>query len=279
MNNKTHSQNIIVKTILISFTMIFLAVFLVLPLITIFQEAFKDGFDLYFKAIIHDDALSAIKLSLTAVSISLLLNLIFGIALAWLITKYNFRGKGLLLTILDIPFTISPVISGMMFILFLGINSYLGELLGEYGIKIIFATPGIVLATMFVTFPYIARELIPQMEDLGKDEEEAARLLGAKGWRILFSITLPNIKWSLFYAIILCNARAMGEFGAVSVVSGHIRGLTNTMPLHIEILYNEYNTTAAFAISTLLTFLALITLILKAFLEWHNKKIVQLHGN
>jgi sulfate/thiosulfate transport system permease protein len=269
--NKDESK--IVKIFLIVIAILFLGVFLLLPLFTVFHQAFNKGLEYYFSSVSDPVAWAAIKLSLISTVIALVLNLIFGIAIAWSLTKYKYSGKGIFVTLLDLPFTISPVISGMMFILLLGINSYLGDFFNSQNIQIIFAIPGIVIATTFVTFPYIARELIPQMKEMGNEEEEAARLMGAGGWRIFFRITLPNIKWSLFYGIILCSARAMGEFGAVSVVSGHIRGLTNTIPLHIEILYNEYNFTAAFAVASLLTLLALVTLILKSIIEWNfNKK-------
>jgi sulfate transport system permease protein len=266
------TESFLVKCILISIAIVFLTLFLLLPLFTVFHEAFSSGIKFYFSSINEIETLNTIKLSLIASSVSVLLNTIFGISAAWAVTRYTFKGKNILLTMLDIPFTISPVISGMMFVLLLGSQSLIGGFLSENGIDLIFAAPGIVIATLFVTFPYIARELIPQMIELGKEEEEAALLLGAKGFKIFFKITLPNIKWSLMYGIILCNARAIGEFGAVSVVSGHIRGLTNTMPLHIEILYNEYNFTAAFAVSSLLTFLALLTLIIKSFLEWKMER-------
>lgn len=269
-------DSIAAKIILIAVSIIFLTVFLLLPLYTVFQQAFSEGISVYISSLTNEDSLSAIKLSLTAAFISVTINLLFAVSISWVITKFTFRGKSFLLTLLDIPFTISPVISGMMFVLFLGSQSFLGNLFKQINVDIIFAVPGIVLVTMFVTFPYIARELIPQMFELGKEEEEAARMLGAGGLKIFFKITLPNIKWSLFYGLILCNARAMGEFGAVSVVSGHIRNLTNTMPLHIEILYNEYNFSASFAVASLLTLLALFTLILKIIIEWINKRKVKM---
>jgi len=256
-----------VKWILSAAAIIFLSAFLVLPLIVIFSEAFHFGINAYFDSITNSEALSAIKLTLTAALFSITFNLIFSISAAWAITKFEFRGKNLILTILDLPLTISPVISGMTFVLLFGSQSFWGPILAGMGIKVIFAVPGIILATTFVTLPYIVRELIPHMKELGKEEEEAALSLGANGWQIFFKVTLPNIKWSLLYGIILCNARAMGEFGAVSVVSGHIRGYTNTLPLHIEILYNEYNFAGAFAISTLLTLLAIITLFIKTFIS------------
>ena len=261
-----------VRVLLTGLTMLFVGVFLLLPLFTVFQHAFEKGIDIYFDSLASPESLSAIKLSIIATLSALVINLVFALAIGWAVTRFSFRGKGVLLTVLDIPFTISPVISGMMYVMFLGAHSLFGGYLQSIGINIIFAVPGIVLATMFVTFPYIAREIIPQMQELGKEEEEAARLLGAGGLKIFFKITLPNIKWSLFYGLILCSARAIGEFGAVSVVSGHIRGVTNTIPLHIEILYNEYNFTAAFAVASLLTFFTLITLVLKSIIEYVTEK-------
>ncbi len=266
--NIKHQSSPIVKIVFITIALLFILLFLIMPLVIVFKEAFANGYNLYIKSIIEPAALSAIKLSLIAAVISLILNTFFGICFAWAVTRFNFKGKGLLLTLLDLPFTISPVISGMMFVMFLGAGSILGSLFNNLGIEIIFAAPGVVIATAFVTFPYIARELIPQMLESGIEEEEAAKLLGASGFKIFYRITLPNIKWSLFYGLVLCNARAIGEFGAVSVVSGHIRGLTNTIPLHIEILYNEYNFSAAFAVASILTLLALITLILKNVIQW-----------
>lgn len=251
--------------ILISIT--FLLLVLILPLILIFSEAFSSGISIFMKAVTDTDALSAIKLTLLVTLIVVPLNLFFGIAAAWSITKFDFRGKSLLVTLIDLPFAVSPVIAGLIFILIYGNRGWLGPWLMANDIQVIFAIPGIVLATLFVTFPFVARELIPMMQSQGKDEEEAARVLGANGWQILFRITLPNIKWALIYGSILCSARALGEFGAVSVVSGHIRGQTNTMPLHVEILYNEYNFTAAFAIASLLACLSLITLLVKSLAE------------
>jgi sulfate transport system permease protein len=252
-----------VSWILTITAILFLIIFLVMPLIVIFNEALWKGISNYIDNISDSETVTAIKLTLVTTGISLLLNLVFGLAAAWAITKFDFWGKNFILTVLDLPLTISPVISGMVFVLLLGSHSFWGTLLNQFGIKVIFAIPGIILATAFVTLPYIVRELIPQMQEQGRDEEEAALSLGANGWQIFFKVTLPNIKWGLLYGLILCNARAMGEFGAVSVVSGHIRGYTNTMTLHIEILYNEYNFAGAFAVSTLLTLLALITLLLK----------------
>jgi|SRR5690554_3262653 len=252
-----------VRWVLTFIAISFLILFLVLPLAVIFKEAFAQGINFYLNSISEPEALNAIKLSLITAGSSIILNLIFGVCAAWAITKFDFKGKNFILTILDLPLTTSPVISGMMFILLFGAHSLIGSFLNQFEIKIIFAIPGLILATTFVTMPYIVRELIPQMNEMGREEEEAAYSLGANGWQIFFKVTLPNIKWSLFYGLVLCNARAMGEFGAVSVVSGHIRGYTNTLPLHIEILYNEYNFSAAFAVATLLTVLALVTLILK----------------
>ena len=256
-----------VRWSLISVALIFLTLFLFIPLISVFYEAFKKGSDVYFAAITDPDAVSAIKLTLTVAAIAVPLNLVFGVAAAWAIAKFEFRGKNLLITLIDLPFSVSPVVSGLIYVLVFGLQGWFGPWLAEHDIKIIFALPGIVLATIFVTVPFVARELIPLMQAQGREEEEAALTLGASGWQMFARVTLPNIKWSLLYGVILCNARAMGEFGAVSVVSGHIRGLTNTMPLHIEILYNEYNAVAAFSVASLLTLLALVTLIAKTVIE------------
>ena len=245
----------------------FLTLFLFVPLATVFYEALKKGWDVYLAAVTDPDAASAVKLTLVAAAISLPLNLVFGVAAAWAIAKFEFRGKSLLLTLIDLPFSVSPVIAGLIFVLLFGLQGWFGEWLQEKDIKIIFAVPGIVLATLFVTFPFIARELIPLMQAQGREQEEAAVVLGASGWQVFWRVTLPNIKWALLYGVILSNARAMGEFGAVSVVSGHIRGLTNTVPLHIEILYNEYQFAAAFAVASLLASLALVTLVLKYLVE------------
>lgn len=245
----------------------FLAIVVILPLITVFYEAFRKGADAFFEAFQEPDAIAAIRLTLTVAAIAVPLNLVFGVAAAWAIAKFDFRGKTFLVTLIDLPFSISPVISGLVYVLLFGAQSYLGPILKSQGIQIIFALPGIVLATVFVTFPFIARELIPLMQEQGTGDEEAALSLGATGWQTFWYVTLPNVKWGLLYGVLLCNARAMGEFGAVSVVSGHVRGLTETMPLHIEILYNEYNFAAAFAIATLLALLALVTLALKTLLE------------
>ena len=256
-----------VRRVLIGVALAFLAVFLFVPLVAVFVEALKKGLDVYLAAITEPDALSAIKLTLIAAGISVPLNLVFGVAAAWAIAKFDFRGKNLLLTLIDLPFSVSPVIAGLVFVLVFGLQGWFGEWLRDHDLKIIFALPGIVIATIFITFPFIARELIPLMQAQGIEQEEAARVLGAGGWQIFRRITLPNIKWALLYGVILCNARAMGEFGAVSVVSGHIRGQTNTMPLHIEILYNEYQFAAAFAVASLLAGLALVTLALKYIVE------------
>ncbi|MBN9134308.1 MAG: sulfate ABC transporter permease subunit CysW [Nitrosospira multiformis] len=256
-----------VRRFLIGLALAFLTLFLFLPLISVFYEALRKGWDVYIAAITEPDAVSAIQLTLTAAAIAVPLNLVFGVAAAWAVTKFEFRGKNLLVTLIDLPFSISPVVSGLIYVLIFGLQGWLGPWLAEHDIRIIFAVPGIVLATLFVTVPFIARELIPLMQSQGTEEEEAAVVLGANGWQIFFRITLPNIKWGLLYGVILCNARAMGEFGAVSVVSGHIRGSTNTLPLHVEILYNEYNFAAAFAVASLLALLALITLALKAIVE------------
>lgn len=259
-----------VRRTLIGLALAFLTLFLFIPLISVFYEALKKGTDVYLAAITEPDALAAIKLTLTVAAIAVPINLIFGVAAAWAVAKFEFRGKSLLITLIDLPFSVSPVVSGLIYVLIFGLQGWLGPWLAENDIKIIFAVPGIVLATIFVTVPFIARELIPLMQAQGTEEEEAAVVLGANGWQIFFRVTLPNIKWGLLYGTILCNARAMGEFGAVSVVSGHIRGSTNTLPLHVEILYNEYNFAAAFAVASLLALLALVTLALKTFVESRN---------
>ncbi|MFY9509640.1 MAG: sulfate ABC transporter permease subunit CysW [Rubrivivax sp.] len=260
-----------VRRLLIAVALAFLGFFLFVPLVTVFVEAFKKGWDVYLAAIVEPDALAAVKLTLLAAAISVPLNLAFGIAAAWCIAKFDFRGKNLLLTLIDLPFSVSPVIAGLIYGLVFGLQGWFGEWLRDHDMKVIFAVPGIVLATVFVTFPFIARELIPLMQAQGVEQEEAARVLGAGGWQIFWRVTLPNVKWALLYGVILCNARAMGEFGAVSVVSGHIRGQTNTMPLHIEILYNEYQFAAAFAVASLLAGLALVTLVLKYAVEQRVK--------
>jgi sulfate/thiosulfate transport system permease protein len=251
---------------------VFLLLFLFVPLAAVFTEAFKKGWQTYVEAIRDPDAIEAIKLTLIAAGIAVPFNLVFGVAAAWCIAKFEFRGKSVLLTLIDLPFSVSPVISGLVYVLLFGAQGWLGPWLQEHDIEIIFAVPGIVLATMFVTFPFVARELIPLMQAQSTEEEEAALVLGASGWQTFFRVTLPNIKWGLLYGVILCNARAMGEFGAVSVVSGHIRGLTNTIPLQVEILYNEYNFAAAFAVASLLALLALVTLAVKSLIEWRLKE-------
>lgn len=257
-----------VRALLVAVALAFLTVFLFVPLAAVFAEALRKGFDVYLASFSDPDAIAAIKLTLLAAAIAVPLNLVFGVAAAWAIAKFEFRGKSLLITLIDLPFAVSPVISGLIYVLLFGMQGWFGPWLAEHDIKILFAVPGIVLATIFVTFPFVARELIPLMQAQGTEEEEAAISLGASGWQTFLRVTLPNIKWGLLYGVILCNARAMGEFGAVSVVSGHIRGLTNTMPLHVEILYNEYNFVAAFAVASLLALLALVTLALKSFIEW-----------
>ena len=271
-NNRATSESTWVRYSLITVTLIFLSLFLFMPLAAVFTEALRKGFDAYFAALIEPDALSAINLTLIAAAISLPLNIVFGVSAAWAIAKFEFRGKSLLITLIDLPFAVSPVIAGLIYVLMFGLQGWVGGWLSDHEFKIIFAIPGIVLATTFVTFPFVARELIPLMQAQGKDEEEAALVLGASGWQMFWRVTLPNIKWGLLYGVILCNARAMGEFGAVSVVSGHIRGLTNTMPLHVEILYNEYNYVAAFAVASLLAMLALVTLALKTYVEWQSAR-------
>ncbi len=261
-----------VRRTLIALALGFLAFFLFVPLAAVFFEAFKKGWGVYLAAITEPDAVSAIRLTLIAAAISVPLNLVFGLAAAWCIAKFDFRGKNVLLTLIDLPFSVSPVIAGLIYVLIFGLQGWFGASLRDLDLKVIFAVPGIVLATIFVTFPFVARELIPLMQAQGQEQEEAARVLGASGWQMFWRVTLPNVKWALLYGVILCNARAMGEFGAVSVVSGHIRGQTNTMPLHIEILYNEYQFAAAFAVASLLALLALVTLVLKYAVEQRVKK-------
>jgi sulfate/thiosulfate transport system permease protein len=256
-----------VRRLLIGVALVFLSLFLFVPLVTVFFEAFKKGWDVYVAAITDPDAVSAIWLTLTAAVIAVPLNLVFGVSAAWAIAKFDFRGKSVLLTLIDLPFSVSPVIAGLIYVLVFGLQGWWGEWLIAHDYKVIFAVPGIVLATIFVTFPFVARELIPLMQAQGQEQEEAARVLGASGWQTFWKVTLPNVKWGLLYGVILCNARAMGEFGAVSVVSGHIRGQTNTLPLHIEILYNEYQFAASFAVASLLASLALVTLVLKYIVE------------
>ncbi|RXZ84232.1 sulfate ABC transporter permease subunit CysW [Paenibacillaceae bacterium] len=266
------NESPLVRYILIGIALLFLGLVVVLPLISIFIEAFKKGAEVYWASITEKDALSALKLTLLAAVIAVPLNTIFGVAAAWAIAKFRFRGKNLLITLIDLPFAVSPVIAGLVFILLFSAQGYFGTWLDERSIQIVFALPGIVLATTFVTFPFVARELIPLMQGQGVQEEEAAASLGAKGWQIFLRVTLPNIKWGLLYGIILCNARAMGEFGAVSVVSGHIRGKTNTLPLHVEILYNEYQFSASFAVASLLVLLAFVTLLVKTLVEWKTEQ-------
>jgi sulfate transport system permease protein len=265
---KAITEPVWLKITLIAIALAFSLLFLLIPLAVVFTEAFKKGWQTYLLAISDPDALSAIRLTLMTAAIAVPANLIFGVAASWAIAKFEFRGKSLLLTLIDLPFSVSPVISGLIYVLLFGAHGWFGAWLMEHDIQILFAVPGIVMATVFVTFPFVARELIPLMQTQGNEEEEAALVLGASGWRTFWYVTLPNIKWGLLYGVILCNARAMGEFGAVSVVSGHIRGETNTMPLQVEILYNEYNFAAAFAVASLLAFLALVTLALKSFIEW-----------
>lgn len=262
------SETPLVKWTILAIALTFFTIFLLMPLIAVFVEAFRKGWETYVVALVDPDALSAIKLTLLAAAISVPLNLVFGVAAAWAIAKFEFRGKQFLITLIDLPFSVSPVIAGLVFVLIFGAQGWFGSWLIDNDIKIIFAVPGIVLATVFVTFPFIARELIPLMQAQGKEEEEAAVVLGARGWQVFWYVTLPNIKWGLMYGVILTNARAMGEFGAVSVVSGHIRGQTNTLPLHVEILYNEYLFSAAFAVASLLALLALVTLVIKNWVEY-----------
>jgi sulfate transport system permease protein len=257
-----------VRVTLIVISVVFLGLFLLLPLASVFVEALRAGLGAYFAAITEPDALAAIRLTLLVAAIAVPANVVFGLAASWAIAKFEFPGKSMLNTLIDLPFSVSPVISGLIYVLLFGAQGYFGAFLHSEGIQIIFALPGIVLATIFVTFPFVARELVPLMQEQGTQDEEAALSLGASGWKTFVKVTLPNIRWALLYGVVLCNARAMGEFGAVSVVSGHIRGKTNTMPLHVEILYNEYNFAAAFAVASLLALLALVTLVIKVGLEW-----------
>ncbi|MCS0581233.1 sulfate ABC transporter permease subunit CysW [Massilia pinisoli] len=270
-----------VRYALIAVALVFLTLFLFVPLVAVFTEALKKGWDTYKESVLDPDALSAIRLTFIAAGIAVPLNLVFGVAAAWTIAKFDFPGKSILLSLIDLPFSVSPVIAGLIYVLLFGSQGWFGPWLMDHDIKILFAVPGIVLATVFVTFPFVARELIPLMQAQGSEEEEAALVLGASGWKTFCKVTLPNIKWGLLYGVILCNARAMGEFGAVSVVSGHIRGETNTMPLQVEILYNEYNFTAAFAIASLLALLALVTLAVKTFIEWrlHQAQKASVQGH
>jgi sulfate transport system permease protein len=262
-----------VKWAILVVSLTFFLLFVLLPLIAVFVEAFRRGWSVYLTSLVEPDALSAIRLTLLAAAIAVPLNLVFGVSAAWAIARFEFRGKQFLTTLIDLPFSVSPVVAGLIYVLVFGAQGWFGPWLSDNGIKIIFAVPGIVLATVFVTFPFVARELIPLMQSQGRDEEEAAITLGASGLQTFWRVTLPNIKWALLYGVILCNARAMGEFGAVSVVSGHIRGETNTMPLHVEILYNEYQFAAAFAVASLLALLALVTLALKTYIEWHTERL------
>jgi sulfate transport system permease protein len=257
-----------VRILLVATAVVFLVLFLLLPLAAVFVEAFRAGLGAYFAAVTEPDAVAAIKLTLLVAAIAVPANIVFGLAASWAIAKFEFKGKSVLNTLIDLPFSVSPVISGLIYVLLFGAQGYFGPYLQSHNIQIIFALPGIVLATIFVTFPFVARELVPLMQEQGTQDEEAALSLGASGWKTFFKVTLPNIRWALLYGVVLCNARAMGEFGAVSVVSGHIRGKTNTMPLHVEILYNEYNFAAAFAVASLLALLALVTLVIKISLEW-----------
>jgi len=265
-------ESALVRWLLTGAAVLFLAVFIFLPLGIVFAQAFAKGLAAYWDSLREPDALSAMRLTLIAAGIAVPLNLVFGVTAAWAIAKFEFVGKSLLTTLIDLPFSVSPVVSGFIYVLLFGLQGLLGPWLAKHNIQIIFAVPGIVLATIFVTFPFVARELIPLLQAQGQEEEEAALALGASGWQTFFRVSLPNIKWGLLYGVILCNARAMGEFGAVSVVSGHIRGLTNTMPLHIEILYNEYQFTAAFAVASLLALLALTTLVVKSAVEWRARR-------
>ena len=258
-----------VRRSLLAVAILFLGIFVLVPLVTVFEEAFKKGLGVYLVSFNDSAALAAIKLTLLVAAIAVPANLVFGVSAAWAISKFDFPGKSLLITLIDLPFAVSPVVAGLIYVLIFGAQGWLGPVLQEHNIKIIFAVPGIVLATIFVTFPFIARELIPLMQAQGSEEEQVALSLGANGWQTLWRVTLPNVRWGLVYGVILCNARAMGEFGAVSVVSGHIRGLTNTIPLHVEILYDEYNFVAAFAMASLLALLALVTLVIKSLVDWH----------
>ena len=265
------SESAWTRRVLLATSLAFLGLFLVVPLVAVFVEALRKGVAAYFLSFADPAALSAIWLTLLTAAIAVPANLVFGLAAAWAIAKFDFRGKSFLVTLIDLPFAVSPVVSGLIYVLLFGMQGWFGAWLKEHDVQIIFAVPGIVLATIFVTFPFVARELIPLMQEQGTDEEQAALSLGASGWQTFWYVTLPNVKWALLYGVILCNARAMGEFGAVSVVSGHVRGRTNTMPLHVEILYNEYNFVAAFAVASLLALLALVTLALKSLVEWRSR--------
>lgn len=274
--NAARRGNVWGRRALIAGAWLVFGIFLLLPLYIVLSEALKQGFGTFFSAIFEPDALSALKLTVIAVAISVPLNLVFGVAAAWCVSKFEFRGKSILVTLIDLPFSVSPVIAGLIYVLLFGAQGYFGGWLSEHDIQIVFALPGIVLATVFVTVPFVARELIPLMQEQGTQEEEAARLLGANGWQMFWHVTLPNIKWGLIYGVVLCTARAMGEFGAVSVVSGHIRGVTNTLPLHVEILYNEYNHVAAFSVASLLLILALVILLLK---QWSEARLSRLKSS
>ncbi|WP_457788581.1 sulfate ABC transporter permease subunit CysW [Pseudomonas sp. PL-6] len=276
VNNAARRGNALGRRLLILAAWLVFACFLLLPLLVVASEALKQGLGVFVAAILEPDAISALKLTLLAVGIAVPLNLVFGVAAAWCVSKYEFRGKSILVTLIDLPFSVSPVIAGLIYVLLFGAQGFFGPWLREHDIQIIFALPGIVLATIFVTVPFVARELIPLMQEQGTQEEEAARLLGANGWQMFWHVTLPNIKWGLIYGVVLCTARAMGEFGAVSVVSGHIRGYTNTLPLHVEILYNEYNHVAAFSVASLLLLLALLILLLK---QWSESRINRLKAS
>ncbi|GAM10235.1 sulfate transport system permease protein CysW [Geobacter sp. OR-1] len=270
--NNTNTEPAPVRWLLVATAMLFLTLFLFVPLAAVFSEAFSKGWETYLAALREPDTWSAIKLTVLVAAISVPLNLVFGLVASWAIAKFAFPGKSLLLTLIDLPFSVSPVISGLIYVLLFGLQGWLGPWLQDHDLKIVFAAPGIILATIFVTFPFVARELIPLMESQGREEEEAALTLGASGLQTFFLVTLPNVKWGVLYGVILCNARAMGEFGAVSVVSGHIRGMTNTVPLQVEILYNEYNYAAAFAVASLLALLALVTLVVKSWVEFRMKR-------
>ena len=270
--DRATADPILIRVLLAGVALLFVGLFLVLPLAAVFAQALEQGLAAYVQSLRHPDTLAAIRLTLLTAAIAVPLNLVFGIAASWAIAKFDFFGKSVLTTLIDLPFAVSPVISGLIYVLLFGLHGHLGPWLAAHNIRIIFAVPGIVLATVFVTFPFVARELIPLMQAQGTEEEEAALSLGAGGWQTFLRVTLPNIKWGLLYGVILCNARAMGEFGAVSVISGHIRGLTNTMPLHVEVLYNEYTFVGAFAVASLLTVVALVTLVLKSFAEWKFKR-------
>ena len=270
--NRATADPILVRVLLAGVALLFVGLFLVLPLAAVFVQALEQGIVVYVQSLRHPDTLASIRLTLLTAAIAVPLNLVFGVAASWAIAKFEFLGKSVLTTLIDLPFAVSPVISGLIYVLLFGLHGHLGPWLAAHNIRIIFAVPGIVLATVFVTFPFVARELIPLMQAQGTEEEEAALSLGAGGWQTFLRVTLPNIKWGLLYGVILCNARAMGEFGAVSVISGHIRGLTNTMPLHVEVLYNEYTFVGAFAVASLLTVVALVTLVLKGLAEWRFKR-------